>query len=223
MVSVPPAAEVSTISVPTGSGMVSTASLIFTTASVVTPYSRRKGKEKMVESDTPKKKKLQKQIDVQVEREMEEQLAREDQRRDEQIARDAKIAKVHAKEELQMLIDGLDRNNETVAKYLQEENLNQLWTLVKETLNIRQAAIDKEKELWVKLKRLYKPNVQDQLWTQTQALMNDLVEWRLYDTCGVHYGRIVRNKMLKAFPPPMMSSHCQKTFPLLVKKGSPAE
>nr|GFD12389.1 hypothetical protein [Tanacetum cinerariifolium] len=53
VVSVPPAAKVATVSVPTGSGLVSTASLIFTTASVVTPYSRRKGKEKMVESDTP--------------------------------------------------------------------------------------------------------------------------------------------------------------------------
>nr|GFC87215.1 hypothetical protein [Tanacetum cinerariifolium] len=35
-------------------------------------------------------------------------------------ARDAKIARIHAEEELQMLIDSLDRNNETVAKYVQE-------------------------------------------------------------------------------------------------------
>nr|GEW95581.1 hypothetical protein [Tanacetum cinerariifolium] len=110
VVSVPPAVEVSTVGIPTGSGMVPTASPIFTTASVVTPYSRRKGKEKMVELD----------IDVQVAREIEEQLAREDQRRDEQIARDVEIARIHAEEELQMLIDGLDRNNEIIAKYLQE-------------------------------------------------------------------------------------------------------
>nr|GEY92925.1 hypothetical protein [Tanacetum cinerariifolium] len=45
---------------------------------------------------------------------------REDQRMDEQIARDAEIARIHAEEELQMLIDSLDRNNETIAKYLQE-------------------------------------------------------------------------------------------------------
>nr|GFC57616.1 hypothetical protein [Tanacetum cinerariifolium]GFC57640.1 hypothetical protein [Tanacetum cinerariifolium] len=38
----------------------------------------------------------------------------------EQIARDAEIARIHAEEELQIMIDGLDRNNETVAKYLQE-------------------------------------------------------------------------------------------------------
>nr|GEZ42312.1 hypothetical protein [Tanacetum cinerariifolium] len=175
--------KVPTISVSIDSGMVPTTSLIFTTASVVTPYSRRKGKEKMVESDTPMKK------------------------------------RIHAEEELKMLIDSLDRNNETVAKYLQEyeqfavdlsieerielindlgmsleeikenfipvwkqiedfvpmgskedgerfkrkglrleqdsakkvktsvEDLNQLWTLVKETLSIRQATGDKEKEL----------------------------------------------------------------------------
>nr|GEV07590.1 hypothetical protein [Tanacetum cinerariifolium] len=95
-----PAVEVATISVPTGSGLFPTASLIFTTASVVTPYSRRKGKEKMVESYMPKKKKLQEQIDIQVAREMEEQLDREDQRMNEQIARDAEIARIHAEEEL---------------------------------------------------------------------------------------------------------------------------
>nr|GEY08778.1 putative polyprotein [Tanacetum cinerariifolium] len=83
---VPTAAKVATatVSIPTGSGVVSTASptiptaaLIFTTATESTPYTRRKGKEKMVESDTPKKKKLQEQIDVQVARELEEEMARD--------------------------------------------------------------------------------------------------------------------------------------------------
>nr|GEV87989.1 hypothetical protein [Tanacetum cinerariifolium] len=95
-------------------------------------------------------------------------------------------------------------------KHFDREDLNQLWTLVKETLNIRQATSDKEKELWVELKRLYEPDVEDQLWTHSQALMHDLVEWRLYDTCGVHHERIVKNKMLKAFPLPVMSSHIRQ-------------
>nr|GEU49328.1 phospholipase-like protein [Tanacetum cinerariifolium] len=82
--------------VPTGSDVVPNASPIFTTATVATPNTRRKA------------------------REMEEQMMREDQRRNEQIERDAEIARIHAEEELQMMIDGLDRNNETVAKYLQE-------------------------------------------------------------------------------------------------------
>nr|GEY82057.1 hypothetical protein [Tanacetum cinerariifolium] len=100
-------------------GLVPTVSAIFTTASVVTPYSRcpreisakDKGKEKMVEYDTPKKKRLQEQIDVQVAREMEEEMARDNQRMNEQIVRDAEIARIHAEEELKMMIDGLDRNN----------------------------------------------------------------------------------------------------------------
>nr|GFA34153.1 hypothetical protein [Tanacetum cinerariifolium] len=111
----PPADEV-----PTGSDVVPTASLVFVAVTVVTPYTRRKGKEVMVESDTPKKQKVQEQIDAQVSRKLEEQLKREDQRRSEQIARHAEIARIHAEEELHIMIDGLDRNNETVAKYLQE-------------------------------------------------------------------------------------------------------
>nr|GFA10652.1 hypothetical protein [Tanacetum cinerariifolium] len=117
--SIPTASPPGTI-VPTGNGMVPTASPICTTATESTPYTRRKGKEKMVESDTPKKKKLQEQIDIQVASEIEEQMVREDQRRNEQIEKDAEIARIHAEEELQMMIDGLDRNNETIAKYLQE-------------------------------------------------------------------------------------------------------
>nr|GEZ64951.1 putative ribonuclease H-like domain-containing protein [Tanacetum cinerariifolium] len=111
----PSAAEVST-----GSNVVLTASPVFATATVVTPYRRRKGKEVMVESETPKKQKLQEQIDAQIARELKEQLKREDQRRAEQIAKDAEIARIHAEEELQSMIDGLDSNNETVAKYLEE-------------------------------------------------------------------------------------------------------
>nr|GFB44959.1 hypothetical protein [Tanacetum cinerariifolium] len=38
----------------------------------------------------------------------------------------------------------------------------------------------------VKLKRLYEPDPEDQLWTQTQKFMHSPVEWKLYDLCGVH-------------------------------------
>nr|GEY47390.1 putative ribonuclease H-like domain-containing protein [Tanacetum cinerariifolium] len=68
----PPATEV-----PTGSDVVPTAGPIFATATVVTPYTRRKGKETMVESKTSKKKKIQKQIDIQMARQMEEEMERD--------------------------------------------------------------------------------------------------------------------------------------------------
>nr|GFB68755.1 hypothetical protein [Tanacetum cinerariifolium] len=57
---------------------------------------------------------------VSMARQLEEEMERDAQRMNEQIVRDAEIAKIHAEEELQIMIDGLDRNNETVAKYLQE-------------------------------------------------------------------------------------------------------
>nr|GFB04181.1 hypothetical protein [Tanacetum cinerariifolium] len=151
------------------SEVVPTASPIVTTATIVTPYLRRKGKEVMVESGTLKKQRLQEQIDAQVAlaggidvptgsysiptagppavdihissevvptaspivttatiidaqvaRELEEQQEREDKRMTEQIARDAEVARIHVEEELQGIIDSLDRTNETIAKYLQE-------------------------------------------------------------------------------------------------------
>nr|GEX45345.1 hypothetical protein [Tanacetum cinerariifolium] len=267
---------------------------------------------KVVESEVPKKRKIQEQIDAQVAREMEEEFGRENKRLSEQLARDSEIARLHAEEELKMMIEGLDRSNEVIAKHLQEykqakaeltvgekielinelvkyqdhhakilkyqaqqskplskkeqrefymsvlrsragwktkhfkgmtleeikekfipvwkqledfvpmsskeesekvkrkglklgdhtavyqffvdmlkqfdkEDLQQLWTLVKETLSIKQATKDKEKELWVELKRLFRPNFEDQLWTHNQALMHDPLEWKFYDTCGVHH------------------------------------
>nr|GFC59629.1 hypothetical protein [Tanacetum cinerariifolium] len=109
--------------------------------SVVTPYTRRsrgitirslqpmripiistkdKGKEKVTETEVPKKKKLQEQIDDQVTREMEEEFARENQRLSEQVKRDYEIARIHAEEELKLIIEGLDRSNEVIAKHLSE-------------------------------------------------------------------------------------------------------
>nr|GEU35919.1 retrovirus-related Pol polyprotein from transposon TNT 1-94 [Tanacetum cinerariifolium] len=69
-----------------------TASLIVTASPIVTSYSKRKGKEVMVEFDTPKKQKLQEQIDAQVARELKEQQKKEDMRMNEQIARNAEVS-----------------------------------------------------------------------------------------------------------------------------------
>nr|GEW61537.1 hypothetical protein [Tanacetum cinerariifolium] len=50
-------------------------------------------------------------------------------------------------------------------KEIMQEDLNQLWALVKEYLSIRPTLSDKEMELWVELKRMYEPDPKDQLWT----------------------------------------------------------
>nr|GEZ17026.1 hypothetical protein [Tanacetum cinerariifolium] len=44
---------------------------------------------------------------------------------------------------------------------------------------------DKEKSLWVELKRLYEPNVVDVFW-KLQRYMYDPLTWKLYTNCGVH-------------------------------------
>nr|GFD03946.1 hypothetical protein [Tanacetum cinerariifolium] len=101
--------------VPTASTTIPTATPIFATATTVTPYTWRKGKEKMVETHTPKKKKrLQEQIDIQFFKELEEELEREAQRMNAQIARDEEIAKIHAEEELQQMIEEVEAKFKTV-------------------------------------------------------------------------------------------------------------
>nr|GEU79793.1 hypothetical protein [Tanacetum cinerariifolium] len=65
---------------------------------IVTSYSRRKGKEVIVESDTPMKQRLQEQIDAQVARELKEQQEKEDMRMNEQMARDAEVARIYSQQ-----------------------------------------------------------------------------------------------------------------------------
>nr|GEU42988.1 hypothetical protein [Tanacetum cinerariifolium] len=80
--------------VSTGSNVVPTTGLIFATATVVTPYPKRKGKETMIESETLKNKKIQERMDIQMARQLEEEMERDAQRMNEQIARDAEIARI---------------------------------------------------------------------------------------------------------------------------------
>nr|GFD01913.1 hypothetical protein [Tanacetum cinerariifolium] len=53
-------------------------------------------------------------IPTAVARELEEQQEREDMRMNEKIAKDAEVERIHAEEEIQAIIDSLDKSNETV-------------------------------------------------------------------------------------------------------------
>nr|GEU54006.1 hypothetical protein [Tanacetum cinerariifolium] len=197
-----PAAEV-----PTSSDVVPTASPIFATAIVVTPYIRRKGKEIMVESETPKKKK---------------------------VARDAEVARIHAKEELQMMINSLDMSNETTQQrklWSKKQKRDyymaviKIWKQIEDFIPIgskeeaerfKRKGIRFEQESAKKLKtskelheevktpdEVPKEKVKEmrqlvpikevedlnQLWALVKESLNNrptLIEWKLYDTCGVH-------------------------------------
>nr|GFA22628.1 hypothetical protein [Tanacetum cinerariifolium] len=249
--------------------------------------------------------------------ELEEQMAREDQRMSEQIARDAEVARIHAEKELKlrskkqkkdyymavikghagwkikgfkgMSFEQIEVKFNTVWKQIEDFILmglkEEAERLKRKGLRLEQESVKKlktseevleENELWVELKRMFEPDIEDYLWTHTQNLMHAPVEWKLYNTCGVHHvstkdqdifmliekdyplrkglaivmiryklqvenysqmandlilkihkiasRRIVRNKIHKAFPLPVMefllseevptaseeSSHCQK-------------
>nr|GFA88078.1 hypothetical protein [Tanacetum cinerariifolium] len=210
----PPATEI-----PTGSDVVPIGSPVFATATAVTPYRRRKGKEVMVESETSKKQKLQEQIDAQTKK----------QKRDYYMAvirsnlgwkvkdfRGMTFEEVEAKfnsvwKQIEDFIPmGLKEDDERIKRKVPEEKIKEMmqlvsieevyvealqvkhpiidWKrLVKETLSNRLPTSDKEIKLWVELSRLYEPDDEDQLWTYTQNLMHAPVEWKLYDSCGVHH------------------------------------
>ncbi|GJY68040.1 hypothetical protein Tco_0471022 [Tanacetum coccineum] len=67
------------------------------------------------------------------------------------------------------------------------DDLEKLWDLVKKKFSSTEPTIDKEKVLWVKLKRLFEPNDDDDTLWKLQRYMHDPLKWRLYDTCGVHH------------------------------------
>ncbi|GJX02724.1 hypothetical protein Tco_0188640 [Tanacetum coccineum] len=75
---------------------------------------------------------------------------------------------------------------EDMLKNFDREDLDKLWSLVKERFNSPGLTDDKEKELWVELKRLFEPDDTDTLW-KLQRYMHDPLKWWLYDTCGVHH------------------------------------
>ncbi|GJR66913.1 hypothetical protein Tco_0012978 [Tanacetum coccineum] len=75
---------------------------------------------------------------------------------------------------------------EDMLKVFDRDDLVKLWSLVKERFSSTKPTDEKERILWVELKRLFKPNTDDTLW-KLQRYMHDPLKWRLYDTCGVHH------------------------------------
>ncbi|GKA42727.1 hypothetical protein Tco_0735387, partial [Tanacetum coccineum] len=67
----------------------------------------------------------------------------------------------------------------------EQDDLVNLWDLVRERFSSTEPTDDKERALWVKLKRLFKPDTDDLL--ELQRYMHDPLTWRLYDTCGVNH------------------------------------
>ncbi|GJT30621.1 hypothetical protein Tco_0910896, partial [Tanacetum coccineum] len=63
-----------------------------------------------------------------------------------------------------------------------EQGMN---SLVKEKFNSTEPTNDKEREIWVELKRLFEPDTDDELWKLQKHITS--LTWKLYDSYGVHH------------------------------------
>nr|GEW41400.1 hypothetical protein [Tanacetum cinerariifolium] len=75
---------------------------------------------------------------------------------------------------------------EDMLKGFDREDLVALWSLVKEKFSSTVPNVDKEKALWVELKRLFKLHADDVLW-KLQGYMHYPITWKLHTNCGVHH------------------------------------
>ncbi|GJU30097.1 hypothetical protein Tco_1173686 [Tanacetum coccineum] len=98
---------------------------------------------------------------------------------------------------------------EDMLKIFDMDDLVMLCNLVKERFSSTEPTDDKERALWVELKRLFEPNNDDTLW-KLQRYMHDPLKWRLYDTRRVHY--VSTERGIDIFMLVEKEYPCQKSF-----------
>nr|GFB76315.1 hypothetical protein [Tanacetum cinerariifolium] len=174
-----------------------------TASPIVTSYSRRKAKEVMVESDTPKKQILQEHIDAQVSRDLEEQQEREDIRMNEQIARDAEVAMIHAEEELQGMIDRVTKQvkdfipmgSKEEAERLKRKGLNLEQEHVKEKKSSEQAPeMEKSTEEITeeKIKEMMQLVPIEDVYVQALQVKHPIIDWNVHIEGQRSYWKIIK-------------------------------
>nr|GEZ83402.1 hypothetical protein [Tanacetum cinerariifolium] len=94
---------------------------------------------------------------------------------------------------------------EDMVKNFNREDLDALWRLRKEKFSTSMPIEDKEKALWVELKRLYEHNTADVFW-KLQRYMHDPLTWKLYTKYGAHQVSSTRRHDIFMFP--------EKDYPL---------
>nr|GFA35704.1 hypothetical protein [Tanacetum cinerariifolium] len=206
------------IDVPTSSGFIPTAgppATVISTGSEVGPtaspiVTRRKGKEVMVESDTPKKKKLQEQIDAQVEnfipmgsKEETEKLKRKglnlekEQEKKQKLSEEApeietsteEFTKEKMKEMMQLVpiedvyVQALQVKHPIIDWKVHTEGQRSYWQII--SLGGSSACYQFFIDL---LKQLDREDL-NQLWALVKEYLSirPASKWKLYDLSGVHH------------------------------------
>nr|GFB83905.1 hypothetical protein [Tanacetum cinerariifolium] len=137
----------------------------------------------------------------------EEQQEREDMRMNEQIARDAEVARIHAKEEIQGMIDSLDKSNETVAKYLQEyqqfasdlsleKKIDLISDLVKYQEHYKKEAPESktptEEVSEDKIKEMMQLVPVEDVYVQALQVKHPIIDWKVHSEGERNYWQIIR-------------------------------
>nr|GEX35083.1 hypothetical protein [Tanacetum cinerariifolium] len=90
-------------------------------------------------------------------------------------------------------------------KRYDREDLEDLYKLVKARYGSTRPMKDLDLLLWGDLKTMFEPHVEDEIWKKQQGYK--VLEWKLYDSCGVHF---LRMQYMKVF---ML---VEKTYPLIL-------
>ncbi|GKF62171.1 hypothetical protein Tco_0182225 [Tanacetum coccineum] len=69
-------------------------------------------------------------------------------------------------------------------KSFDREDLETLWNLVKAKYGSTRPEEGYERVLWGDLKTMFNPHVEDQVWKNQSDYR--VLDWKLYDLCGVH-------------------------------------
>nr|GEZ74369.1 hypothetical protein [Tanacetum cinerariifolium] len=82
-------------------------------------------------------------------------------------------------------VGGITKAYQSFKDMLKGFNREDLVALVKEKFSSAVPSVDKEKALWVELKRLFEPDADDVLW-KLQSYMHYLITRKMYTNCEVH-------------------------------------
>ncbi|GJR23295.1 hypothetical protein Tco_0971822 [Tanacetum coccineum] len=85
---------------------------------------------------------------------------------------------------IQEMFDRAFKRVNTSEDFRIEEDLEDLYKLVKARYESTRPMEDLDLVLWNDLKTMFKPNVEDKVWRNQQEYK--VLNWKLYDSCGVH-------------------------------------
>ncbi|GJS21152.1 hypothetical protein Tco_0449784 [Tanacetum coccineum] len=81
-------------------------------------------------------------------------------------------------------------------KSFDKDDLEDLYKLVKARYGSTRLVEDLNLVLWNDLKNIFEPHVEDTVWRNQQAYK--MLEWELYDSCGVHFLRMQHIDTMKS-------------------------